>query len=203
MSKTYSVLRILYSLFLSVMIPVYLYKYGPTNFFYFCDIALLITLVGVWTDSSLLISMCAIGIIIPQTLWTMDLIGELFGFPMVGITHYMFNSNTSLFLRLLSLFHVWLPFYVTYLVLKLKYDKRGLLYWTLTFWTLLFISYNFLPKPSKDLGLTPVNVNFVWGVSDEHVQTWMPEHWWLAIIVVVFPIICFLPTHFVLKKRSK
>ena len=48
---------------MAVLIPVYLYRYGPTNFLYFCDIALLLTLVGIWIDSPLLISMCAVGIV--------------------------------------------------------------------------------------------------------------------------------------------
>ena len=41
-------LKIAYTGFLAVMIPVYWANYGPTNFFYFCDMALLVTfLVGV------------------------------------------------------------------------------------------------------------------------------------------------------------
>jgi hypothetical protein len=45
----------------------------PTNFLYFCDIALFLTLAGLWLDSPLLISMCAVGILAPQALWVLDL----------------------------------------------------------------------------------------------------------------------------------
>ena len=40
-------LKIAYTAFLAVMVPVYWANYGPTNFLYFCDVALLLTLVGV------------------------------------------------------------------------------------------------------------------------------------------------------------
>jgi hypothetical protein len=50
-------LKIAYTAFMAVLIPVYWAHYGPTNFLYFCDVALLLTLVGVWTESARLISL--------------------------------------------------------------------------------------------------------------------------------------------------
>src|ERR1043166_9029704 len=97
-------LKLAYSAFLAVLIPVYLYYYGPTNFLYFCDVALLLTLVGLWTESSLLISMCAVGIVFVQMVWVADFIGHFFGVSLLGMTDYMFKDS-SLFLRGLSLFH--------------------------------------------------------------------------------------------------
>jgi len=37
--------KIVYSAFVAVLVPVYWQSYGPTNFIYFCDVALLLTLV--------------------------------------------------------------------------------------------------------------------------------------------------------------
>ena len=54
---------------MAVLVPVYWYYYGPTNFLYFCDVALFLTLAGLWLESPLLISMCAVGILLPQMLW--------------------------------------------------------------------------------------------------------------------------------------
>ena len=45
--------KVLYTAFTAVMVPVYLKDYGPTNFLYFCDVAVLMTLVAVWTEKSL------------------------------------------------------------------------------------------------------------------------------------------------------
>jgi hypothetical protein len=58
--------KLAYTAFMAVLIPVYWYFYGPTNFLYFCDLALILTLIGVWIDSPLLVSMCAVGIILPR-----------------------------------------------------------------------------------------------------------------------------------------
>jgi hypothetical protein len=55
-------LKLTYTTFMAVLVPVYLRNYGPTNFPYFCDVALIITLVGIWIESPLLVSMCAVGI---------------------------------------------------------------------------------------------------------------------------------------------
>ena len=86
---------------MAVLIPVYLYHYGPTNFLYFCDVAILMTLVAVWIESPLLISAALIGIFLPQMLWVLDFFCEvgnwmgLFAPPgrqFVGLTGYMFNG---------------------------------------------------------------------------------------------------------------
>src|SRR5580693_6142270 len=65
--------------FLAVLVPVYLHTYGPTNFLWFCDAALILTVAGMWLESSLLISMCAVGILIPQCFWLLDFGINLFG----------------------------------------------------------------------------------------------------------------------------
>ena len=70
-------LKLVYTAFMVVLVPVYWYYYGPTNFLYFCDVALILTLVGIWIESPLLISMCAVGILAPQTLWVVDFLWHL------------------------------------------------------------------------------------------------------------------------------
>ena len=82
------------------------------------------------------------------------------------MTAYMFNAQNSLFLRGLSLFHGWLPFLLLYLVAKLGYDRRALLYWTVLAWVLILICFFFMPPPNPNAGLTPVNINYVWGLND-------------------------------------
>ena len=103
-------LKLAFTAFMAVLVPVYWYFYGPTNFLYFCDIALFLTLAGIWLESPLLISMCAVGIVAPQIIWCIDFISNMFGMPLLGMTDYMFKHENSLFLRGLSLFHGWIPF---------------------------------------------------------------------------------------------
>src|SRR5450432_4375524 len=90
--------------FLAVLLPVYLHTYGPTNFLWFCDTALIFTVVGMWLENSLLISMCAVGILLPQCLWLVDFGVNLLGFHLLGLTSYMFDHQLPLFTRALSLF---------------------------------------------------------------------------------------------------
>ena len=189
--------KLAYTAFMAVLIPVYWYYYGPTNFLYFCDVALIISLIGIWLESPLLISMCAVGILIPQALWVVDFVAGVFGFSITGMTAYMFNANSSLFLRGLSLFHGWLPFMLAWLVWQLGYDRRGLPAWIGTAWVLLLVCFFLMPPPRPDPGLTPVNINYVWGMSDLEAQTFMPAYAWLAMMMILLPLIAVV-THLLL-----
>jgi hypothetical protein len=193
-------LKLVYTAFVAVLAPVYLHYYGWTNFLYFCDVALILTLVAIWIESPLLASMSAVGITVPQVVWVIDFIGTAIGYPVVHMTAYMYNANSSLFLRALSLFHGWLPFLLLYLVARLGYDRRALPYWTVLAWALILVCYFFMPPPNANAGLTPVNINYVWGLNDAAAQTWMPSWLWVIGMMVLMPIICFLPVHFLFKR---
>jgi hypothetical protein len=193
-------LKLAYSAFMAVLVPVYWYYYGPTNFLYFCDTALLLTLIGIWIESPLLMSMCAVGILAPQAVWVIDFLANLLGLPLTGMTDYMFNPNTSLFLRGLSLFHGWLPFLLVYLVWKLGYDRRAFVAWTVLAWVLLVICFFFMPPPRPDPGLTPVNINYVWGMNDNAAQTWVAPWVWFAGLMIGLPALLFAPVHFLLAR---
>src|SRR3954469_24762001 len=82
-------LKLAFTAFMIVLVPVYWYYYGPTNFLYFCDVSLILTLIGVWIESSVLISMCAVGLIAVQTLWVVDFVLNLVGVPSLHMTDYM------------------------------------------------------------------------------------------------------------------
>ena len=193
-------LKLVYSAFMAVLLPVYWYYYGPTNFLYFCDTALLLTLVGIWIESPLLISMCAVGILAPQTLWVVDFVVRLFGVSLTGMTDYMFAADHSLFLRGLSLFHGWLPFLLAYLVWKVGYDRRSFAVWTVLTWALLLICFFFMPPPDPNAGLKPVNINYVWGPSDAAAQTWVSPYLWLAGLMIGLPVLLYWPVHLLLSR---
>jgi hypothetical protein len=193
-------LKVAHTVFMAVLVPVYWHYYGPTNFLYFCDVALLLTLIAIWPENALLISMCAVGISVPQTVWVIDFAAGLAGFQFTGMTNYMFDASHSLFLRLLSLFHGWLPFLLVYLVWRTGYDRRGFWSWTLLSWALLFICFFFMPPPTPNPGLTPVNINYVWGLNDTAAQTWMPPYVWFGGMLVGLPLIAFAPVHLLLAR---
>jgi hypothetical protein len=194
--------KLAYTAFMAVLIPVYWHYYGPTNFLYFCDVTLIITLVAVWIESPLLVSMCAVGILLPQVYWCIDFVANAFGFSLTGMTNYMFNPNSWWFLRGLSLFHGWIPFLLVYLVWKLGYDKRGLPAWTVVAGVLILVCFLFMPPPRPDPGLTPVNINYVWGMSDVAAQTWVHPYVWVAGLMIGLPLIVFIPTHLLLMRYA-
>jgi hypothetical protein len=195
--------KVVYTAFVCVLVPQYGIDYGPTNFLYFCDVALLMTVPALWLESSLLASMAAVGIVLPQLLWQIDFLGGLFGHPVVGLTNYMFDPNKSLYLRSLSFFHFWLPLLLLYLVWRLGYDRRALVAWTLLAWLLLLICYFLMPPPPAPVSQPnlPVNINYVYGLSDtDPPQTWIqPPLAWLGLLLVGLPLGVFLPTHALLR----
>jgi hypothetical protein len=193
-------LKLAYTAFMAVLIPVYWYYYGPTNFLYFCDVALILTLIAIWIESPLLVSMCAVGITVSQAVWLGDFIANAFGVPLTGMTDYMYEAHRSLFLRGLSLFHGWLPFFLLYLVAKLGYDRRAFAAWTVLAWALILICFFFMPPPNPNAGLTPVNINYVWGFSDAAPQTWVSPYVWLIGMIVLMPVLFFAPVHFLLAR---
>lgn len=194
--------KLLYTAFVCVLVPYYWQAYGPTNFLYFCDVALLLTLGAVWTENALLVSLPAVGILLPQAFWCVDFLCGVFGFHPVGLTGYMFNPSLSLFTRGLSFFHFWLPFLIGWLVWRLGYDRRALAGWTLLAWALMLVSYFFLPMPPAPTATPnlPVNIDYVFGFSDHAPQAFMPPPAFLVLLLVAMPLCIFLPTHAVLKR---
>ena len=194
--------KLVYTSFAAVMVPIYWRDYGPQNFLYFCDVAVLTTLVALWLESSFLISMQAVAILLPQTIWVIDFLGHFANLHLLGMTDYMFDSNRSLFLRGISLFHGWLPFLIVWMLVRLGYDKRAFVPQIFVGLALLAICYfGFAPPPapahSPNLA---VNINYVYGLSDNAPQTTMPPLAWLGMLMVIFPVGIYWPTHLVLSR---
>ena len=192
--------KLAYTAFLAVLVPYYWMTYGPTNFLYFCDVALFCTLAAVWTGHPLPASAAAVGILLPQTLWCVDFLGTLVGRPVVGMTAYMFDGGIDPFARGLSFFHFWLPWLLVWLVGRLGYDRRAWACWSAASCGLLLVGYFLLPGPPapvEDPNL-PVNVNYVHGLSDEAPQTWVSPLGWLTGLLVGLPLAVYLPTHLLL-----
>lgn len=200
-----------YTAFMAVMVPVYLYMYGWTNFLYFCDTCLLIGFAAAWTNKPLLASIPAVGIIIPQTLWAVSFAGEAIGYHLPlfdGLTSYMFDSTVPLWLRGISLYHLWLPFVAGYMTWKLGYDKRAIWWWIGICWTLLIVCYfTTSPPPAPAGSLVPVNIDFIYGFGSTAINTTIPfinktltvNQWFIGLMIGV-PGVTALPMHFLLKR---
>ena len=188
--------------FLAVLIPIYLHTYGPANFLWFCDTALILTVVGMWLESSLLISMCAVGILLPQGLWLVDCGGNLLGFHLIGLTNYMFDRQLPLFTRGLSLFHGWLPLLLVWLLVRLGYDKRALSAWTVLAAGLGLVCYFFTPPAGAHLANPnlPININYLYGFNDQQPQHWVNQNLYVILWPGALWLVFFLPTHLALRR---
>jgi hypothetical protein len=190
-------LKLAYTAFLGVLVPYYWHTYTPANFLWFCDVALLVTLAALWLESPFLASMQAVAITLPQLLWVVDFVGRLLtGRHLVSMTEYMFDPKYPLFERGLSSFHGWLPFLLLWLVWRLGYDRRAWLAQIVLCWAVLLVSFAVLSDPTGPAG----NVNKLFGPRDDAVQTWMPPGLWLAVLMIAYPLLIYVPTHLVFRK---
>lgn len=186
-------IKLAYTLFVLVLVPVYWRVYGPANFLWGSDIALLVTLVALWAESAVLASMMAVAILLPELAWNIDFFWRLtFGVDALRLlgTQYMFDPSLPLSVRGLSLFHVFLPVLLVWLVYRLGYERRALVYQTVLAWVVLPATYLFA-DPSA-------NINWVRGFGREP-QAWMPAPLYLALLMIAIPLVLYLPTHLLLK----
>jgi hypothetical protein len=175
-----------------VTVAVYAVKYPLWNFLWGSDIALIATVPALWLESSLLASMMFIGILLPEIVWNLAFFGRLLtGKRWVGLTDYMFDPTKPRYLRAISLFHVFLPPLLLWMVARLGYDSDALLGQTLLTWVLLPLTYR-LADPKVE------NVNWVFGWTSKP-QTRIPPLAYLGLLMIGSPLLIYLPTHLVLK----
>ena len=177
-------LKIAYTAFLAVLIPVYRRQYGVGNFLWFSDVALILGCAAIWLEHPLLASTQALAVAVPDGAWIVEFLVRLAtGNRVTGLTDYMWDSSIPRSVRALSLFHLWLPILLLWMVWRLGYDARALVVQTVISSTVLLASYT-LTKPADN-----VNLAHRWG-KIRGVRA-------LMISAVVFPFGCYLPAHLI------
>ncbi len=177
-------LKVGWTLWVAVWAPLYWKQYGAQNFLYFCDLGNFFIAIALWTESALLFSWQATGLLLFQILFTLDLLTALlFGKHFIGGTEFMFDPAVPLFIRLLSLFHVVTPPLLLWAIRRFGYDERGWKYQTLTTWT-------------------EHDVNWVRGLFYREQHT-LPGLVYLMAYLIVLPLVIYYPTHLALRWWSK
>jgi len=185
-------LKIADTLLVCLIVPIYWRRYGPANFLWFSDVALLSTVPALWLESPLLVSMMTLAVALPELAWNIDFFVRLTtGVSLLGLAAYMFDRRIPRFLRSLSLFHVGLPPLLIWLLYRLGYDKRAFIAQTVVAIVILPLSY-FFSDPRQ-------NINWVYGLGEKP-QTRIPALWFLIFLILLFPLAIYLPTHLVLAK---
>ena len=112
--------------FLAIWAPTYAVVWGPRNFLQICDVTVVLTVLGLWRGSALLLSAQAAGSLVINLLWVIDVAARLVaGRHVVGGTEYMWNATFPLAVRLLSLFHLALIPLHLWAVERTGYDRRA------------------------------------------------------------------------------
>src|ERR687897_1631238 len=92
-------IKLLYTFFVGILVPAYWRQYGPANFLWFSDLALLIGLAALWLESSLLASMQAVSVFLLELLWNIEFFaGLITGKQILGLAEYMFKSAKPVWL---------------------------------------------------------------------------------------------------------
>ena len=183
-------LKVGWSVWLLVWVPVYWHQYGSQNFLYFCDLGNFFIAAALWGESPLLFSWQACGLLFFQSLYALDLMGAVLSHRhIIGGTEYVLDSHLPLFVRLLALFHLLVPALLLWAIWRLGYDGRGWKFQTLTAWIVIPISYFWRPQ---------FDVNWARGLFGRE-QHGVPGMVYLAAYLVLVPLLVYWPTHLVLE----
>src|SRR5438067_2827892 len=92
-------LKVVYTIFVCVLVPIYWREYGLANFLWFSDIALVALVPALWLENALLVSMLAISVVCFEALWNVDFFfGLASGKPLIGLSAYMFDLRSPWFI---------------------------------------------------------------------------------------------------------
>jgi hypothetical protein len=169
----------------------YAWVWGWANFLHLCDVAVILTCLGLWRGSSLLISMQAVSSMIPALFWDLDFAWRLLtGKHFMGGTEYMWDARFPLGVRLLSLFHVIWPVLLIWALRKVKYDEDALPLQTMFAVFVLAVSRCMRPD---------ANLNFAW--RDPFLHDSLGPAWLHLVITASALVVCmYWPTHWVLSR---
>jgi hypothetical protein len=176
---------------LLIWFPAYWHTWGAANFLQLCDLAVILTSIGLFSENALLISSQAVSSLLIDLAWSVDAGWQFFlGRHLIGGTEYLFDARFPLWVRLLSLFHLLMPALLLWALFRIGYDRRaGGLQCTIALFA--FVACRFT-SPEK-------NMNFAFRDPFLH-RAWGPAPVHLAISILFLAAVVYLPTHLLLRK---
>ena len=179
------------ALWLVVFVAGYGWAYGAANFVRLCDVAVILTCLGIMTGSALLVSSQAVSSLVVDLAWDLDLAWRLlFGRHLIGGTEYMWDARYPLWVRLMSLFHVVWPPLVIGVLRRLGYDARGFAL-QCAIAAAVFVASRFV--------LPGENLNFAFRDPFFH-RSWGPAPVHLGLTLAVLFAVVYWPTHRLLRR---
>jgi hypothetical protein len=175
---------------LAAWVPAYWAFYGPVVFLNLCDIAVILTCVGLWRGSAFLLSTQAVSSLVVDAAWVLDLAWRAAaGRHLLGGTEYMWDPAYPAWVRALSLFHVLLPVTLVFGLRRVGYDRRAFAAQLALAAAVLAASRAFGPEANVNFAFTDPVLGRSWGPAPVH----------LAVIVGGLAVV-YAATAFVLRR---
>jgi hypothetical protein len=183
-------LKVAWTAMVLVIVLIYWRHRGPANFLWFSDIALLALVAGLWLESSFIVSLTACMVLVPEMLWIVSFFGGLLRLQrLIGLADYMFDKQTPLWLRAVSLFHVPLLVVIVWAPWRLGYDP-GVFPWVVLITWLVLLLTRVLTKPKS-------NINHVYRLPIAAGANLTPvQH--MLVLMTALPLLLQLPGHLLL-----
>jgi hypothetical protein len=183
--------KILYTVFVLVIVAIWRRHYGWRNLLWFSDIALIGAVPALWLESGAIASALAVAVLLPELLWNLDFVARLLlRRRLTGLTDYMFEPERPKLLRVLSLlFHVPLPVLLLWMVARYGYDPRAGLMGAVLLAALVLPWSRWVSSPER-------NINWTHGLGAR--RTTMPAAAWVGLLFAGFVALIFVPTHLAL-----
>ncbi len=141
-------------LWLLLYLPVYALTYGGWHFLYLCNLAVVLSALGILLGRQLWISAAPLLMLGLALTWLADVLWRLLGGSFLhGGTAYMWDPSIPWLARALSLYHLLWPALLLYCLQRHGYDRRALALQSLL--TLAVLGLGSWPE------LAPHNLNFV------------------------------------------
>ena len=180
--------KLVYTAFIAVWAPIYARHRGWANFMWFSDIGLIGTMIGLWLESALIISTMALAAIAGDLGW--DAIAAWRGVRRLvrgrgSGAVFINDAAVPRYVRLFSLFHIFLPLVLLWAVWVLGYDARALPVMIFFGWGVLIATYLWT-NPRE-------NINCVFGVPPP--PKFVTPRTWLMVVMIDYLFIMWWPTH--------
>jgi hypothetical protein len=178
-------------LWLLIWFLAYWHTWGAANFLQLCDMAVILTSIGLISENALLISSQAVSSLLIDLAWALDAGWRFFlGRHLIGGTQYLFDARFPLWVRLLSLFHLVMPALLLWGLFRIGYDRRAArLQCAIAFFVLIASRFT---SPEK-------NMNFAFRDPFLH-RAWGPAPIHLGISFLFLATVVYLPTHLLLRR---
>ncbi len=183
--------RLGFTLWMLIWVPLIWWAYGPQNFLWLCNLALFLVLYAVWAGNRLVLSSQAGMVTLIGIVWTLDLlVGLIMGGSPTGATAYMWDESLPLAARLASLYHVALPIFLLWCLVRLGYDRRGPWLQCLI-GSVGILGGWLLTEPER-------NINWIFEPFGME-QVWFPEPVYVALVLLAYPLMIYLPGHYLVR----